>query len=91
MRKEQTFIAFICEKDDVNKNVKIHHYDFERFTYKRLSTVIRNMILACRRYESFKDYCEKVCVIYATPDGVHEEPYPQSVFTLPAWDEQNQY
>ena len=77
--KRQTFIAMVFDKE---RQAEFESIDFQRWTYKRPQTVKTKMIELCEHYH-FPEYYDKVCKIYATPDGYNYEKTPTLVFDFP--------
>ena len=74
--KQQTFIAFFL-------NAEKEKIDFERFSCKRAETV-KKYIVQLWQSELYR-ICTKgaeTVTIYATPDGIHEQPHPVAVVNL---------
>lgn len=79
--KHQTFISYLKDKDD-------RIIDFDRWTYKRLSTVRRKLKEFYTAYNGvgasiIKKQLEqtKTIEIYATPDGLNPGKKPALVLT----------
>ena len=78
--KQQTFIAFF--KDSNGEKI-----DFERFSCRRAETVKKyiEQLWKSALYRACTKGAETVS-IYATPDGIHEQPEPVAVVDLATID-----
>lgn len=74
--KTQTFIVYWRDKDN---NI----INFERWGYKRLSTVIKKTISLMQYPIYERDNKNTVCIeFYATPDGYNKEALPRKVIPI---------